>query len=99
MSAATSWEFDFIRVRETRTHVGNFWDNAGNLLASATFTGESASGWQQVNFSSPVAISANTLYVASYHTTIGHWSVNWSYFASSGVDNAPLHAPANGSSS
>jgi hypothetical protein len=24
----------------------------------------------------------------------GHWSVNWSYFAAAGVDNAPLHALA-----
>jgi hypothetical protein len=81
----------------TGTHVGNLWDSAGNLLASATFSAESASGWQQVNFPSPVAVSANTLYVASYHVSGGHWNVDWSYFASSGVDNAPLHAPADSS--
>src|SRR5207253_482229 len=28
-----------------------------------------------------------------YHTTIGHYSVTGSYFATTGVDNAPLHAP------
>src|SRR5262249_62373126 len=28
---------------------------------------ESRSGWQQVNFKTPVAITANTVYVASYH--------------------------------
>jgi hypothetical protein len=81
----------------TGTHVGNLWSSSGVLLASATFTGESASGWQQVNFTNPVAITANTVYVASYHVNTGHWSASWSYFASSGVDNAPLHAPANGS--
>src|SRR6266481_236805 len=81
----------------TGTHVGNLWSSSGALLASATFTGESASGWQQVNFSNPVAITANTVYVASYHVNSGHWSASWNYFASSGVDNAPLHAPANGS--
>ncbi|HEX7698082.1 MAG TPA: DUF4082 domain-containing protein, partial [Candidatus Acidoferrum sp.] len=43
----------------TGTHVGNLWSSSGALLASATFTGESASGWQQVNFSNPVAITAN----------------------------------------
>jgi hypothetical protein len=80
----------------TGTHVGNLWSSSGTLLASATFTGESASGWQQVNFSNPVAITANTVYVASYHVNTGHWSASWNYFASSGVDNAPLHAPANG---
>ena len=39
--------------------------SSGTLLASATFTGETASGWQQVNFSTPVAITANTTYVAA----------------------------------
>src|SRR5262245_2341467 len=31
----------------TGTHVGNLWTNAGELLATVTFEGESASGWQQ----------------------------------------------------
>jgi len=43
-----------------------------------------------VNFSNPVAITANTLYVASYHTSMGHFSADQNYFATSGVDNAPL---------
>jgi hypothetical protein len=81
----------------TGAHVGNLWSNTGTLLATATFTGESAAGWQQVNFSSPVAITANAVYVASYHVNGGHYSANWDYFASSGMDNAPLHAPASGS--
>ncbi len=32
-------------------HVGNLWDSTGTLLATATFTDESDSGWQQVTFS------------------------------------------------
>ena len=80
----------------TGTHVGSLWSITGTLLATATFTGETASGWQQVDFPTPVAINANTVYVASYHTTTGHYSVNSNYFASSGADNAPLHAPATG---
>ena len=80
----------------TGTHVGNLWSASGALLASATFAGETASGWQQVNFSTPVATTANTIYVASYHTGVGHWSVNRNYFTSTGVDNSPLHAPASG---
>jgi len=80
----------------TGTHVGNLWNSLGVLLASATFTGESAAGWQQVNFSNPVAITANTVYVASYHTNVGHFSDDLNYFVASGVDNAPLHALANG---
>jgi len=44
----------------TGTHAGRLWSSSGQLLAQATFTNESASGWQQVNFASPVTITANT---------------------------------------
>ena len=80
----------------TGTHVGNLWTSTGTLLATATFTNETASGWQQVNFTTPVTISANTVYVASYHTNVGHYSDGQSFFASGGVDNPPLHALAEG---
>src|SRR5262249_60295793 len=75
-------------------HVGSLWTAGGTLLAQATFTGESASGWQQVLFAAPVPIAANTLYVASYHTNVGHYSQSTSYFSAAGVDAGPLHAPA-----
>ncbi len=80
----------------TGTHVGNLWTSTGTLLASATFTGETASGWQQVNFT-PVAIAANTVYVASYHANVGHYSEDDNYF-SGNVDSPPLHALSNGAS-
>jgi sulfur relay (sulfurtransferase) complex TusBCD TusD component (DsrE family) len=80
----------------TGTHLGHLWSSTGTLLASATFAGESASGWQQVNFASPVTIAANTVYVASYHVNSGHYSADLSYFTSKGVDNPPLHALTNG---
>lgn len=78
------------------THVGNLWSGTGQLLASATFSGETASGWQQVNFATPVSITANTVYVASYHTNVGHYSQDLGYFATTGVDNPPLHALRDG---
>ncbi len=78
------------------THVGHLWTLSGTLLATATFTGETSSGWQQVSFASPVAISANTTYVASYSDPQGHYAANSGYFATAGVDNAPLHALADG---
>jgi hypothetical protein len=78
----------------TGTHIGNLWTGAGTLLATATFSAESASGWQEVTFSTPVAVVANTIYVASYHTNIGHYSVTPGYFATA-VDAPPLQAPAN----
>jgi hypothetical protein len=80
----------------TGTHVGNLWSSAGTRLATATFAGETASGWQQVLFSSPVAVAANTVYVASYHANGGHYSADVGYFATKGVDRPPLHALANG---
>src|SRR6202007_2549948 len=60
------------------------------LLAQATFTSETASGWQQVLFSTPVAITANTGYVVSYHSP-GFFSYDPGYF-NVPVDNSPLHA-------
>lgn len=80
----------------TGTHVGRLWSKAGKLLAQATFTAESTSGWQQVNFSAPVAIAANTVYVASYLAPKGHYAVTANAFATAGVDRAPLHALKNG---
>jgi WD40 repeat protein len=75
----------------TGTHIGNLWTTAGQLLATATFTNETATGWQQVNFSSPVSVTANTVYVASYFAPNGHYAGDKGYFASSGVDNPPVH--------
>jgi len=80
----------------TGTHIGHLWSNAGTLLASTTFTNEGSSGWQQVTFSNPVAITANTTYVASYFTPTGHYSDTAGYFATSGADAPPLHFPADG---
>jgi Domain of unknown function (DUF4082)/Abnormal spindle-like microcephaly-assoc'd, ASPM-SPD-2-Hydin len=78
------------------THVGHIWSTTGVLLGSATFTGESRSGWQQVTFPSPVPVSANTTYIASYLAPRGHYSANTNYFTTKGVDSPPLHALANG---
>jgi PKD repeat protein len=82
--------------QNTGTHVANLWTSTGQLLATATFTNETATGWQQVNFASPVAIAANTTYIASYHTAVGHYSSDTNYFATSGVHTGPLQALANG---
>jgi Domain of unknown function (DUF4082)/Cadherin-like domain/Bacterial Ig domain len=79
--------------QNTGTHVGNLWSATGTLLATAVFANETASGWQQVNFSSPVTLTPGTTYVASYHTTTGFYSADGGYFASA-VTNGPLTAPA-----
>ena len=64
-------------------------------LATATFTDETASGWQQVLFSTPVAITAGITYVASYHSSSGDYAVTNAYFTQPMV-NSSLRALANG---
>src|SRR5262249_39138781 len=76
----------------TGTHVGHLWSGTGTLLATATFSGETASGWEQVNFASPVAIAAGTTYVASYLAPNGGYAADAGFFTSTGVDSGPLHA-------
>jgi methionine-rich copper-binding protein CopC len=77
----------------TGTHVGSLWTSSGTLLGQVTFGNESASGWQQANFSSPIAVTAGTTYVASYFAPSGGYSIDPAYFASTGVTNGPLTAP------
>lgn len=77
------------------THVADLWTASGTLLATATFTNETASGWQQVEFASPVAIDANTTYIASYHSS-GHYAADPGLFTNS-VTNGPLTAPSSSS--
>jgi len=76
-------------------HVGHLWSSTGTLLATATFTNESASGWQQVNFSSPVATQANTVYVVSFSTGGGRFGFTTNFFTHGGVTNGPLQALPN----
>jgi hypothetical protein len=82
----------------TGIHTGSLWSSTGTQLATGTFTNETASGWQQMNFTNPVAITANTVYVVSYHAPNGHYTGSDNFFASTGVDNPPLHALRNGTS-
>jgi hypothetical protein len=78
----------------TGTHTGSLWTTSGQLLATGTFTGETASGWQSLTFASPVQIKAGTTYVVSYHTTAGHYSADGAYFANNGAGRAIVTAPS-----
>jgi hypothetical protein len=79
----------------TGTHIGSLWTSGGQLLASATFSGETASGWQYVQFSSPVAVSAGTTYVAGYFAPNGHYSSTMNAFGTA-LSNPPLQVVSNG---
>jgi hypothetical protein len=53
---------------ETGTHTGKVYSASGALLGSVTFTSETASGWQQAQFASPITITANTEYTVTVNT-------------------------------
>jgi hypothetical protein len=61
----------------------HLWTSTGTLLASATLiegVGPTP-GWQLATFAAPVAIAANTTYVASYFASQGGYSVEANGFA------------------
>jgi LPXTG-motif cell wall-anchored protein len=82
--------------KNTGTHTGSVWTAGGQLLGTATFADESASGWQQVKLDPPVAVEADVTYLASYHTEVGFYSVTKNAFAEHGLDSGPLHISTNG---
>jgi hypothetical protein len=80
----------------TGTHTGTLWTDAGAQITTGTFVGETASGWQNMLFSTPVTLTPNTWYVVSYHTEVGYYAVDGNGLGNSGVDNPPLHVDING---
>ena len=82
----------FRSTGDTATDILDLWSATGTKLASATFTNTAASGWQTVTLPTPVSITANTTYVASYHTTGAYVATN--NFFTSAVTSGPLTAPA-----
>ena len=77
------------------THTGELYSSTGTRLAQAVFTGETATGWQQVLFTTPVAIVANTTYVAAYFSSAGNYISTNNYFTTALVDG-PITALASG---
>ncbi|HEY8734668.1 MAG TPA: DUF4082 domain-containing protein, partial [Puia sp.] len=78
------------------THIGELYSSTGTRLAQATFTNETATGWQTVSFTTPVAITANTTYTAAYFSSLGYYTEDNDYFLNRSVTNSPLTAPADG---
>ena len=64
------------------------WDGDGNKIATATFSDTGHAGWQQVDFDSPVQVSAGESYVISYHAPEGQYAVSENYF-----DESAAHGP------
>jgi uncharacterized protein DUF4082 len=78
----------------TGIHTGELYSGTGALLASKVFTNETALGWQVTMFDQPVAITANTTYVAAYHSSLGNYTAT-DYGLLTPVVKAPLTALAN----
>lgn len=55
-------------------HVGNLWSSNGGLLRRQIFIRESASGWQQVRLTKPLAVTAGQTLVVSYSAPKGGFS-------------------------
>lgn len=75
--------------------------STGTILAQTGTLTLPGSGWKEVALPTPVSISPDTTYVASYHisTPMGQpigYPFTQGQFGSSGVDNGPLHALASG---
>jgi Domain of unknown function (DUF4082) len=82
-------------TRNVGTHTGSLWTASGTLLATATFTAETASGWQSVLFASPINVTAGTSYTAGYHAPVGSYDSTTGYFAAahtSGDLGTPVNA-------
>ena len=50
---------------ETGAHVGSLWTSTGSLIGQVTFQGETASGWQQQDLATPIALTPGQTYVVS----------------------------------
>ena len=81
---------------DTGTHTGTLWTSGGTQLATGTFTSEPTQGWAELDFSTPVSVTAGTTYVASYQTQTGHYA-DTNEGLSSPVTNGPLTAVNGGS--
>ena len=82
----------------TGIHTGELYSSDGTIrYAQAVFTNETATGWQYVSFSSPVAITPNTTYVAAYYSASGNYTEDNNYFfGGNSVVNSPLIALGDG---
>lgn len=64
----------FKSASNTGRHIGHLWDSSGRQLSSVSFSGETASGWQQASLTTPVQVRAGGTYTASYYAPAGHYA-------------------------
>ena len=95
--SSVSGNVDAIRFYKTPgnsgAHTAQLYTGTGTLLASQVFLTETDSGWQTLFLATPVAISANTTYIAAYFSSLGNY-VSTANGLKTAVTNAVLTALA-----
>jgi hypothetical protein len=79
---------------ETGSHVGKLWTSDGTLVGLVTFSGETASGWQEQALGTPIALTPGQMYVVSVSIN-DYYVVTLSGLASS-LTSGPLSSVADG---
>ena len=79
---------------ETGSHTGTVWTAGGTPLERVTFSGETASGWQQQNLPTPLELQGNHTYIVSVNVNTAYAVTLWGL--SGQVSNGPLHTVADG---
>jgi hypothetical protein len=77
---------------------GGAWSDAPQtVIIQQAFTFQGTVGWQEVTLTSPVAATANTVYIAAVHFPNGHYSATAGGFASEVVNGTLVGLKGNGS--
>ena len=79
---------------ETGTHSGRLWTAGGTLLGTATFSGETGSGWQTATLATPVDLAPGQTYVVS--VGINAYFSQTRYALGSPIVSGPLRTIADG---
>jgi len=78
----------------TADHIVQLWDpaNPGAPLAQASQSAPTFTGWNTINFATPVPISANVIYIAAFYSSSGEYSETPYVFLDGPVVRGPLTA-------
>ncbi len=88
----------FMNSTATGTFRGKLYEFGSQTLLGSAFFTLSGNGWQEVIFSSPVAITAGTTYLVTCFSDDGFYSVTDEYFNAFTLINGNLTAPSGNSS-
>lgn len=74
------------------SHSGYLWSGGGQLLATATFTDETPSGWQEAAFPRPVQVLKDLVYMATTDVIENQHAETRDYFPVYSIQGSLLHA-------